>query len=145
LPKVKVTLIYIRRARRMAEEGVRGTDKTPAASQPATGPGLVNPWDLWDRPFTHRTDELHTFALFLTDAAAREWQIHRMSASSITLRLTDGHSELLYTAQAGEVAAEEADRLCGMLECLPPEMPNPSKKKLAGYVERFLRGEYYAL
>jgi hypothetical protein len=32
-----------------------------------------------------------------------------------------------------------------MLERLPPEMPNPSKKKLAGYVERFLRGEYYAL
>jgi hypothetical protein len=118
-------------------------DETPAAP-PSTG-GAVEPWDFWERPFTHRTDQLDTFVLFLADEASREWEIHHMSASSITLRLTDGHSELLYTAQASELAAEEAERLCGMLERLPPEMSNPSKTKLAGYVGRFLRGEYYEL
>jgi hypothetical protein len=118
-------------------------DETPAAPR-STG-GAVKPWDFWERPFTHRTDQLDTFVLFLANEASREWEIHHMSASSITLRLTDGHSELLYTVQASEVATEEADRLCGMLERLPPKMPNPSKTKLAGYVERFLRGEYYEL
>jgi hypothetical protein len=118
-------------------------DETPAAP-PSTG-GAVEPWDFWERPFIHRTDQLDTFFLFLADEASREWDIRDMSASSITLRLTDGHSELLYTVPAGELAAEEADRLCGMLERLPSEMPNPSKTKLAGYVKRFLRGEYYEL
>lgn len=124
---------------------MQGTGKTPAASQLVRGPVRVKPWDLWDRPFTYRTDQLHTFVLFLTDPAAKEWAIHRISASSITLGLTDAHSDLLYTVQVGELAAEEADRLCGMLERLPPEMPDPSKKKLAGYVKQFLRGRYYEL
>jgi hypothetical protein len=145
LPKVKDTLICIRRVRRRSEEGVRGTDETPAASQLVRRPVPVKPWDLWDRPFTYRTDQLHTFVLFLTDPAAKEWEIHHMSASSMTLGLTDAHSELLYTVQVGELAAEEAARLCGMLERLPPEMPNPSKEKLAGYVKQFLRRRYYEL
>jgi hypothetical protein len=118
-------------------------DETPAASRLARQP--VEPWDFWDRPFIHRTDQLDTFVLFLADGASRQWEIHYITVEEISLRLTDGQSELFYTARAGEVPFEEARGLWRMLELFPQEMPNPAKKKLAGYVERFFRGRYHEL
>jgi len=118
-------------------------DETPAASQSAGGP--VEPWDFWERPFTHRTDQLEIFVLFLADEASREWEIHYMTVEELALRLTDGQSVLFYTVRAGEAPLEEAARLWRMLELFPREMPNPAKKKLAGYVEKFFRGQYHEL
>jgi hypothetical protein len=119
-------------------------DKAPGAAPGSIG-ASVRPWDFWERPFTHRTDQLDTFALFLADEASREWEIRYMTVEELTLRLTDGHSELFYTARAGEVSFEEARRLWRMLELFPREMPNTAKKKLAGYVEKFFCRRYHEL
>jgi hypothetical protein len=118
-------------------------DKTPGALRPTGSP--VEPWDFWEQPFTHRTDHLHTFVLFLSDEASRKWEIRYMSVDELTMRLTDGYSELFYTARAGEVPFEEACRLWRMLELFPREMPHTAKKKLAGYVEKFFRRRYHEL
>jgi hypothetical protein len=120
-------------------------DETRAALRPAEDPISVEPWDFWERPFIHRTDQLDTFVLFLAAEATREWEIHQMTVEAVTLRLTDSQSELFYTVQAGELRSEEARRLWWMLERLPREMPNLAKKKLARYVEKFLRGQYREL
>jgi hypothetical protein len=118
-------------------------DETPAAAR-SVGEA-VEPWDFWERPFTHRTDHLHTFVLFLADEASREWEIHYMTVEELALRLTDGQSELFYTVRADEAPLEEACRLWRMLELFPREMPNPVKQKLAGYVEKFFRRQYHEL
>jgi hypothetical protein len=118
-------------------------DETPAAPQ-STG-GAVEPWDFWERPYSHRTNELDTFVLFLVDEASKEWEIHYMTVEELTLRLTDGQSELFYAIRAGEVPFEEARRLWRMLELFPREMPNAARKKLAGYAEKFFRGQYHEL
>jgi hypothetical protein len=118
-------------------------DEAPAAPGSAGEP--VRPWDFWERPFTHRTDQLDTFILFLADEASREWEIRNMTVEELTLRLTDGHSEVFYTARVGEVPSEEARRLWQMLELFPREMPDPAKKTLAGYVEKFFRRRYHEL
>ncbi len=118
-------------------------DEAPAAPGSAGGP--VRPWDFWERPFTHRTEQLDTFVLFLTDEASREWEIRFMTVEELTLRLTDGHSELFYASRAGELPFEEARRLWQLLELFPTEMPNFAKKKLAGYVEKFFGRRYHEL
>jgi len=118
-------------------------DETPAASH-SLGEA-VEPWDFWERPFTHRTDHLDTFVLFLADEASREWEIQYMTVEELTLRLTDGQSVLFYTVRVGEAPLEEARTLWRMLELFPREMPNPTKKKLAVYVERFFRRQYHEL
>ena len=118
-------------------------EETPAAPGSAGGP--VQPWEFWERPFTHRTDQLDTFTLFLADDASSKWEIHYMTVEELTLRLTDGHSELFYTARAGEVPCEEGRRLWRMLELFPREMPNATKKKLAGLVEKFFRRRFHEL
>jgi hypothetical protein len=122
---------------------------TPEHDETATSPrstgGAVEPWDFWERPFTHRTNQVDTFVLFLADKATRKWEIHYMTVEELTLRLTDGQSELFYTVRAVELPFEEARRLWRMLGIFPREMPNPVKKKLAAYVEKFFRGRYHEL
>ena len=118
-------------------------DETPAASR-SVGEG-VEPWDLWERPFTHRTDQLEIFVLFLADEASRAWEIYYMTVEELTLKLTDGQSVLFYTVRADEAPLEEARTLWRMLELFPREMPNPTKKKLAGYVEKFFRRQVHEL
>jgi hypothetical protein len=110
-------------ARRLAEEAVS-----------------VEPWNFWDPPFTYRTDKLPTFLLFLTDAAARELKATHTTADSMTLRLTDGESELFYTAYAGELVANGGRGLCRMLEHFPRQTPEPARQKLAGHAARFFFG-----
>jgi hypothetical protein len=116
---------------------------TLAARRPAEEAVPVEPWNFWDPPFTYRTDKLLTFLLFLTDAAARELEATRATADSMTLRLTDGESELFYTApRAGELVAGGARGLCRMLEHFPRQTPEPARKKLAGHVTQFFFGGY---
>lgn len=101
----------------------------------------VEPWNFWDPPFTYRTEQLPTLIIFLTDAAAMEYEITGVTAHSMTLRLTDRNSELFYTVRAGTIPLDEARRLCRMLKAFPQAMPKATREKLAGYVVRFLLGE----
>jgi hypothetical protein len=110
---------------------------SPTARRPAEEALPVEPWTFWDPPFTYRTNKLPTFLLFLTDAAAREYEITRTTTDSMILRLTDGENELLYTACAGEVVADGVRGLCQMLRLFPRAMPSPAREKLAGLAARF--------
>jgi hypothetical protein len=98
-----------------------------------------NCWDFWDPPFSYQTEELCTFVLFLMDAAAKEWEIYRMTVRSMSLRLTDGQSEIFYMVSASDLAVEEAHELCRLLNTFPRGMPKPTKEKLAGYIARFFK------
>jgi hypothetical protein len=111
-----------------------------AARRLAEEAGSVEPWNFWDPPFTYRTDTLPTFLLFLTDGAARELKATQTTADSMTLWLTDGESELYYTALAGELVADKGRGLCRMLENFPRQTPEPARKKLAGHAAQFFFG-----
>jgi hypothetical protein len=114
---------------------------SPTARRPAEEAVPVEPWTFWDPPFTYRTNKLPTFLLFLTDAAAREYEITRTTTDFMILRLTDGENELfytVYTACAGEVVADGVRGLCQMLSLFPRAMPSPAREKLAGLAARFV-------
>ncbi len=64
------------------------------ACRPVETTVKVNCRNFWNPPFSYQTGELCTFVLFLMDAAAKEWEIYRMTLRSMILRLTDGQSEI---------------------------------------------------
>ena len=104
------------------------------ACRPVETTVKVNCRNFWNPPFSYQTGELCTFVLFLMDAAAKEWEIYRMTLRSMILRLTDGQSEFICLVSASELAAEEARELCQILNTFPRGMSKPTKEKLASYV-----------
>ena len=101
------------------------------ARRPVETTVKVNCRNFWIPPFSSQTGELCTFVLFLMDAAAKEWEIYRMTLRSMLLRLTDGQSEFICLVSASELAAEEARELCQILSTFPRGMSKPTKEKLA--------------
>jgi hypothetical protein len=109
------------------------------ACRPVETTVKVNCRNFSDPPFSYQTGELCTFVLFLMDAAAKEWEIYRMTLRSMILRLNDGQSEIFCLVSASELAAEETRDLCQILNTFPRGMSKPTREELASYVARFFR------
>lgn len=104
----------------------------------------MRPWDLWDRPFVHATEDLGTFLLFLEDGESREYEISCLTANSLTLRLSGPEgSSVLYTSNALKLHPKERYRLFKAFESSPSVMPRFVREKLAAHAGLFLGLKLY--
>ena len=99
---------------------------------------ILKPWELWDAPFVHATDDLDTFLLFLTDEGAREYEISRLTAYSLTLRLKGPENScVLYTTSILRASRDARYTLCEALGSFPKNMPRFLREKLSSHVGWF--------